>query len=559
MKINNIWSQGQLFAFSGLDGKTDYKNDFTGILSGDRIGIKFFTKIRRELAIVGFGAKELKFDCVLSDCICAQTDKGTLNVVFQERNLVVGNMPKDAVATVFAEGVVSVEKISDQVTVLGDGEEFTTLAVEGDRFSFAFGNTLQESVLLAEKGLGIGVETAVQNKLEYYARHTLDDEKYGRLYSKCVSVMKTQIYSPEGRFSGFWSTPDRLPHRALWLWDSVFHSIGHRHLHPKIAEQLVLSILDTQRENGMIPHMSSPYWSSEISQPPVIAWGALKVYEKTQNKQFLKKVFDGNKAFLEWCFSNRRVDGDALFAWNTGDDVKCRCDESGMDNSPRFDDYTLLKTVDFSCFMASEMRAMSKIAAELSEDFEVFDRRFEEIKNDINQKLWDEQDGIYYDVEADSGCFHKVASVASFLPLFAGVADAHRAKRLIEHLNNPDTFKAPFNIPCLAKNHPTFGTDMWRGPVWINYNYMIAEGLDNYGYTKPAKEIRQSTLEVINHWYNLTGTLFEFYDSNNVLPPSKLNRKGLPVEPYDFKIRYQSIRDYGWTVTLTFDLLNEFL
>jgi hypothetical protein len=33
MYLNKIWSQGQLFAFSGLDGETSYKNDFTGILA----------------------------------------------------------------------------------------------------------------------------------------------------------------------------------------------------------------------------------------------------------------------------------------------------------------------------------------------------------------------------------------------------------------------------------------------------------------------------------------------------------------------------------------------
>ena len=39
--------------------------------------------------------------------------------------------------------------------------------------------------------------------------------------------------------------------------------------------------------------------------------------------------------------------------------------------------------------------------------------------------------------------------------------------------------------------------------------------------------------------------------------PYELNRKGEPFEPYDFTIRYQSIRDYGWSTTLLFDLLNK--
>ena len=48
----------------------------------------------------------------------------------------------------------------------------------------------------------------------------------------------------------------------------------------------------------------------------------------------------------------------------------------------------------------------------------------------------------------------------------------------------------------------------------------------------------------------------EFYDSENRIPPYCFNRKGEVVEPYDFRVKYQTIRDYGWSVTLTFDLLN---
>ena len=49
----------------------------------------------------------------------------------------------------------------------------------------------------------------------------------------------------------------------------------------------------------------------------------------------------------------------------------------------------------------------------------------------------------------------------------------------------------------------------------------------------------------------------EFYDSENKIPPFCFNRKGEVYEPYDFRVKYQAIRDYGWSVTLAFDLMNE--
>ena len=96
---------------------------------------------------------------------------------------------------------------------------------------------------------------------------------------------------------------------------------------------------------------------------------------------------------------------------------------------------------------------------------------------------------------------------------------------------------------------------MWRGPVWINYNYMISKGIAEYGHCVLSQKIIDKTLSVINEWYNRTGTVYEFYDSENRIPPFCFNRKGTIVEPYDFRIKYQSIRDYGWTATLAFDML----
>lgn len=55
----------------------------------------------------------------------------------------------------------------------------------------------------------------------------------------------------------------------------------------------------------------------------------------------------------------------------------------------------------------------------------------------------------------------------------------------------------------------------------------------------------------------IDGAVYEFYDSMNKVSPSKLNRKGKVIEPYNFDIRMQSIRDYGWTCTLFAALVME--
>ncbi len=553
------WGQGQLFAYSALDGDSYFTDDFTGTLSGDKIGIIFHTQCRRTLffgTMNKYISPEIK--CVTSDMITVETLLGNLSMLFAERHLVVGECSDMPGVFVSADGECEITKEGDiEIHDTKDGE-YTALLRQKGRFAFSYSKSINEAVALCNKGISLDVEELKAIKKKPFENELPGNNKYSALYAKCKSVMKSQLYSPEGRIKRIWSTPERLPHRNMWLWDSVFHAIGHRNLNTDIAQNLILALFDVQREDGFIPHMARPDYVSDITQPPVIAWGTWLVYEKSGDKDFLKTVFENNKKFLLWCQKNRRKSEKELYSWHTNPELNNRCDESGMDNSPRFDTESDLYAIDFSCYMANEARFMKKIADEIAdkETSLFFGSWYEEIKADINSALWCEKDGFYYDFDIQNKCFCKVQSVSSFLPIFAGVCDKEQAEALIAHLKNPDQFGTEFPIPSISKNDKTFGTDMWRGPVWLNYNYMILKGLADYGYGTLSEKIKDKTLNSVNLWYNRTGTVFEFYDSENLIPPYCFNRKGEIFEPYDFRVKYQSIRDYGWSVTLTFDLLN---
>ncbi len=558
MKIPNVWGQGQLFAFSALDGQTSRVEDFCGTLCGDRIGILFHTKIRRELAIVGFSTETLTFRAVCGDYICAETSAGVLRIVFKSAHLVVGEVPEGGMATVFTEGVHKTE-ICDGVAVqdTGDGE-YTALLMAGRKFAFSFGKTKEVAASLARLGIEGELMAEEKKKLSFYRTHGIEG-KYAKLYAKCLSVMRTQLFSPEGSFAGMWSTPDRLPHQDLFLWDSAFHSVGFRNIDGKIAEDVLLAVFAYQLENGKISCRvkltEDSVVQSEGSQPPVLAWGTWLVYEKTKNKDFLKEVFDKNGKFLAWCQENRQY-RENLYAWYIDEDYEiCRCGESGMDNSPRFDDTKHLLAIDFSSYMANDMLHMAKIAKALGENAVPYEREYEKIKRAINNTLWDTETGLYYDYDADREKLHKVKSVASFLPLFAEVCDEEKAAQLVSHLTNSAEFSTVLPIPSISKDDATYGSDMWRGPVWLNFNYMICQGLRKYGYAELAAEITEKMLRVVQEWYEKTGVVFEFYDSENQTAPYRLRRKGDPVEPYDMRVRVQTIRDYGWSSCLTLDTI----
>lgn len=554
----NVWGQGQLFAFSALDGKSMISDDFVGILSGDKIGIRFFSKTKRELILTAKTFFAPQFKTVASDIITFQTETGEINIIYADTHLIVGNTAKPYSPFVLTEGEVVTENHGDiQIQNTLDGD-YTAILHKNGKFAFAFGHSKEEVIALVDKGIELDVETEKAKKLEIYEKFTVKEEKYQRLYAKCLSVMKSQLYSPEGRYTKIWSTPDRLPHVNLWLWDSVFHSVGYRNINPTLAEDLILDIFEGQTENGFIPHSANLQTISRITQPMVIGWGSYLVYQKSGNKEFLKTVFEHNKKFLEWCHENRRQSETYLYTWLTTNEETCRCDECGMDNSPRFDKKTYLEAIDFSCFMANDCRYMAKIAAELgdTQGEKYFTEWYNNIKTAVNDKLWSEEDGFYFDYDILDKKLHKVWSVASFLPLLAGICDGKRAEKLVSQLKNPKTFGTPFPVPCISKEDPSYGSDMWRGPVWLNYNYMIISGLKEYGFCDLAQELTDKTVDVVNEWYLRTGTVYEFYDPENASAPKELNRKGKVFEPYSIDVKFQSVRDYGWTATICLDLLN---
>lgn len=559
--IPKKWGQGQLFAFSALDGNSYFSDDFAGMLSVDRIGIRFFSKTHRELAMTNVAGPNLEFDAVTGDYIAFHfPNQEKMRIVYAKEHLIVGNVSGSVTPAVFVEGRCIVAYSGNtEIHDTQDGD-FTALRQEGNRFAFAFGHSREQVLALIADGFDLDIDAIENARVAFYEKHGLrDDKPYADLYAKCLSVMKTQLYSPEADFKTIWSTPDRLPHKNLWLWDSVFHALGHRHIDNSLAEDLIRAVWVHQGEDGFIPHMANVETISHITQPPVLGWGIWQLFQTSGNKDFLADGYVHNKRFLTWCRENRRLSDKEIYSWQTTDDINCRCDESGMDNSPRFDTHDPLYAIDFSCFMANEARCMAKIAESLGYEADAlhYQHWFEQIAADVNDVLWSEEDKFYFDYNTVTHAQHKVWSVSSFLPLFAGICSDEQAKWLLAHLQDPDSFATPFPIPSISKKDPTFGSDMWRGPVWINYNYMISLGLAEYGFRDFADELVEKTIRFMNQWYQRTGTIYEFYDSSNEKGPGMLNRKGLAFEPYNIEIRLQAIRDYGWSCTLLCDLLHQ--
>ena len=153
----------------------------------------------------------------------------------------------------------------------------------------------------------------------------------------------------------------------------------------------------------------------------------------------------------------------------------------------------------------------------------------------------------------NSASMLSLASLAGFLPLLSGAPTAEMAEKLVRNLKNPATFGTPFPVPSISFSQPEFySKDMWRGPVWININTLIARGLDRYGYRDEARQLRGRTMRELEKFYCRYGTFFEFYDDRNECDPPELLRK-FRCDP-DRSVHHQAFMDYGWSATLYIDL-----
>ncbi len=568
-QMPNIWGRGALFAFSGLEGDNTFSDSLCAQLMGERIGFLFeATTAELYLRLVGTRwTQEMRFSLVASDLIEGTLDEKPFGFVYADQRTILGYAPSDEAIPIFRADLAEEKPFENGTAFLCDGAWFAFASKadgENTRFALCRHTEWEKAVNGAKTALALNFETIAEKRRAYFERVPIVStatEAEQKTLAKCFSVMKSQVYTAQGKFTTRWTTPDRTPHKRWWFWDSIFHSIGNYYVEPQLAFDTLHTVTDVQEEDGRILHSSAPDRGWPIqTQPPLTAWALYRLYEKTGRREWIGEIYDANRAHLQWVMRNRDKNRNLLFEWwvNTAT-PDCRCGESGMDNTPRFDDVQEMDAIDFSCYMANEMRYMAKLAAvlERSADEAEYAALYAKIGERINTELYDEADGRYYDRDPQSGEFHKVYTPASLLPLFAGVCPPDRAKRLAADILNPDVFNTPMPIPSVAKSDPHHCDDYWRGLVWINYAYMIEQGLRENGFVKEADQIADKLIAGIAKWYTREGCIFETYDPYNERYGAELSRKGPPMKPTDTYARFLAVQDFGWSSCLYTALVME--
>ena len=161
-------------------------------------------------------------------------------------------------------------------------------------------------------------------------------------------------------------------------------------------------------------------------------------------------------------------------------------------------------------------------------------------KDAMNQKLWSEEEGVYLHFDLRNSCRINAITSSSFAPLFAGVPNEQQAGKLEANLLGPrflgqggQNFLCPsFNVLDDRFNPMKY----WRGPVWVNMNWIIYHGLMRYQFSATAETVRKDTIELVMRY-----GLWEYFDPNREKATEDITGYGAP--------------DFSWTAALILDFL----
>ena len=339
------------------------------------------------------------------------------------------------------------------------------------------------------------------------------------------------------------------------------------------------------------PHAPDEPKTSGIVQPPVHATAVLHILrcinDRDRAHTFARMMFPRLVAWHDYLYCKRDPEGDGLVCirhpWESGQDnspvwdavlkrIQPKPEEipsyrrkdtvfvSG-DERPETSDYDryvyLIKLfydrnydeaaicrdtpfrvqdVLFNTLLIKAEQDLAEIARYLHENPTKFENRAEWSARRMNEKLWDEKHGIYFDYDVVNQTILDVHVAAGFSPLYAGVPGREQANRIMDYLNSFAFCPIGENcyaVPSYDRAAPGYSPKKyWRGPIWMNINWLLYRGVRAYGYDAYADWIRRSMLELPARF-----GFYEYYD------PDEGGGHGS--------------KDFSWTAALVLDFIHE--
>lgn len=376
------------------------------------------------------------------------------------------------------------------------------------------------------------------------------------VYLGALNLVRGSMYPPSGKTTYNFYSFSRNP---LWGWGhghQVLHEslsmLSYVYMDPGSAEGSQRVYMEQQREDGLIAYRHGPrglqdYPHNKMSttSAPFFSWINWEIYQVSKDKAFLEDAYHSGARYIDWIIENRDTDHDGTFEWGPYgliENVRDWYNAVFQVSAERYLDVDKedisdeLECLDLTLMVIREERSLAEMAKVLgkTEESRNWLERAETTSRLVNERMWDDSTGFYYSVNReDHGWFYltrdlRRQEIIGFLALWAGVATTDRAVQLVDVLLDTTKFWRRYGIPTLSADDEWYSPNVdycckWNGPVWLLWNYMVYDGLKNYGYDSIAHQLAGKMMDAVVTQLKKNHNFWESYSPDNEVLNSPSN------------------------------------
>ena len=300
-------------------------------------------------------------------------------------------------------------------------------------------------------------------------------------------------------------------YEEMWDWDGFFIGCHLAHQNARNAKYLkfwALNFTAAVAEDGYVAGCITTKGPRPLmgrfAMKPFLAQGALLASERLGDFEWVRPIWRDLQNVIKYREQTQYDSKWKLFFWDNAM-------QSGADNNVALTNdpsqRAAILAADLCTFQLREYLAMARLARKLGDRSweQAYRERAESLRAAMAKYLWFEADSMFFNIQRADGLPIRRISYSNFVPLIEDVVPRLKAQAMIRrYLVSEDHMLAKYGLRSLSKQDPEYNNvsmiepySNWRGPVWINANYLYYIALKRYGFDAQATQLTATLARIV--------------------------------------------------------------